>query len=149
MTDADRELPGAGECPVLVFDGDCGICTTLVGLAVRLLRPAARVAAAQRLDLAAYGLTAEQCDQALQFVAADGRVYSAQDAVAQLLRHSRRPWRPVGPVLALPGVNAVAGLAYRWGARNRYRLPGGTAACAVTDRGAGLTGPGGTRPGAT
>ena len=118
--------------PVLVFDGACGICTELVGLAGRVLRPAARLRAAQQLDLAAHGLTVEQCDQALQFVAADGRVYSAQDAVAQVLVHSGGAWRAAGLVLRLAGANPVASVVYRWVARNRSRLPGGSCSSSAT-----------------
>lgn len=115
----------------LIYDGDCGICTRLAGFAGRRLRPRAEVRASQELDLAAYGVTEAQCAEALQLVTAQGRVYSAQDAVARLLLISRPPWRPAGLVLLLPGVNALAGVAYRWIARNRYRLPGASDACAV------------------
>jgi len=34
-------------------------------------------------------------------------------------------------VLLLPGVNALAGVGYRWIARNRHGLPGGSDACAL------------------
>ena len=120
--------------PVLVFDGDCGICTTLAGVVERHLRPPAAVQAWQRLDLPALGLTPEACTEALQYVDADGRVHSAEMAVARLLRVSRPWFRPAGVVLALPGVRTLAGLAYRWVARNRSRLPGGTPACSVPPR---------------
>ena len=119
----------------LIYDGDCGICTRLAGFARRRLRPRADVRASQELDLAAYGVTAAQCAEALQLVTAEGRVYSAQDAVARLLLISRPVWRPAGLVLLLPGVNALAGVAYRWVARNRYRLPGASDACAVPPAG--------------
>jgi len=119
----------------LIYDGDCGICTRLAGFAGRRLRPRAEVRASQELDLAAYGVTAAQCAEALQLVTAEGRVYSAQDAVARLLLISRPVWRPAGLVLLLPGVNALAGVAYRWVARNRYRLPGASVACAVPPAG--------------
>lgn len=115
----------------LIYDGDCGICTRLAGFAGRRLRPRAEVRASQELDLAAYGVTEAQCAEALQLVTAQGRVYAAQDAVARLLLISRPAWRPAGLVLLLPGVNALAGVAYRWIARNRYRLPGASDACAV------------------
>ena len=56
---------------------------------------------------------------------------SAQDAVARVLL-AGRPWlRPVGAAMLAPGVNAVAGMAYRWVALNRHRLPGGTPACSL------------------
>jgi predicted DCC family thiol-disulfide oxidoreductase YuxK len=120
----------------LIYDGDCGICTTLAGFARRRLHPDADVAASQELDLAFYGVTEAQCAEALQFVTADGRVHAAQDAVAHLLLVSPPVWRPAGHVLRLPGVNALAGLVYRWVARNRYRLPGSSQACAVPPDGA-------------
>jgi predicted DCC family thiol-disulfide oxidoreductase YuxK len=117
--------------PVVIFDGDCAICTTLAGVITRRLRPPAAVEPWQRLDLAAYGLSAVQCSEALQYVDADGRVFAAELAVSKLLRASR-PWaRPAGIVIALPGVRQLSGVIYRWVARNRSRLPGGTAACAV------------------
>lgn len=121
---------------LLVFDGDCGICSRLAALTRRLVLPPGRghVEPYQRLDLARYGLTREACGEALQFVTPGGRVYAAQDAVARVLLAGRVGWRPFGRLLTLPGVNAVAGAGYRWVARNRYRLPGGTPACALPPR---------------
>jgi predicted DCC family thiol-disulfide oxidoreductase YuxK len=120
--------------PVVIFDGDCAICTTLAGVIETRLRPPGAVQPWQRLDLAAYGLTDLQCAEALQYVDADGRVYAAERAVARLLQASR-PWaRPAGYLIALPGVRSVAGVVYRWVARNRSRLPGGTPACSVPPR---------------
>lgn len=115
--------------PVLLYDGDCAVCTRLAGFVDRRLRPRATVAPYQEADLAPMGLTPQRCDQALQWVDATGRTSSAQNAVARLLLASR-PWaRPIGAVLLLPGANWLAGLAYRWVAANRSRLPGGTATC--------------------
>ena len=116
--------------PVLVFDGDCGICTRLAGF-VPALRADVDVAAWQTLDLPSLGLTPEACDRALQFVDAQRRISSAQDAVAALLRHSAFPLPVAGRLLQLPGLNVLAGFGYRWVARNRQRLPGGTPACAL------------------
>jgi predicted DCC family thiol-disulfide oxidoreductase YuxK len=120
--------------PVVIFDGDCAICTTLSGVIERRLRPPAAVQPWQRLDLAAYGLTEVDCIEALQYVDADGQVYAGELAVARLLRASRWWARPAGVVIGLPGVRSVAGVVYRWVARNRSRLPGGTPACAVPPR---------------
>lgn len=120
--------------PVLVYDGDCAICSTLSRVVTTRLRARPEdfdVTAYQHADLEALGLTAEQCDGALQWVASDGRVSSAHDAVAQTFRASRMPFRPLGAFVQLPGVHGLAGLAYRWVARNRHRLPGGTPACSL------------------
>jgi predicted DCC family thiol-disulfide oxidoreductase YuxK len=120
----------------MIYDGDCAICARLARFTARRLRPDAEIRASQTLDLEAYGVTAAECAEALQFVTADGRVYAAQDAVARMLLVSRPVWRPAGAVLRLPGVNALAGVVYRWVARNRYRLPGSSDACAVPQAGA-------------
>lgn len=131
MTTLARPAP-----PVLVYDGDCGICTKLSGVARRFVMPRrGTVVASYDLDLEHYGLTTEQCLEALQFVDERGRVHSAQDAVARLLLAGAPWWKPLGAVLLLPGVHALAGAGYRWVARNRYRLPGSTEACAMPPAG--------------
>lgn len=132
---ASPSPPSAGaRRPVLIYDGDCAICTRFSRLVTERLRRHERdftVAAWQHLDLAVYGLTPQQCDAAVQWVGADGTVSSAQDAVARTLLAARLPLRPLGLVMLLPGVNALAGLVYRWVAANRHRLPGGTPACSL------------------
>lgn len=119
---------------VLIYDGDCGVCTKLSRLVTKTVRANRGdfvVSAYQDADLGVLGLTAEQCDEALQWVASTGQVSSAQDAAARVLLAGRLPWRPVGALILVPGVNALAGLVYRWVARNRHRLPGGTPACSL------------------
>jgi predicted DCC family thiol-disulfide oxidoreductase YuxK len=122
-------VPAPGpERPVLVFDGDCAFCTTSARWASRWLRLDS-VEPWQRLDLAALGLDETTCQQALQWVAVDGSIQSAEWAVIAALRHAGGLWRVPAGVLAAPGVRVLAGVAYRWVARNRHRLPGGTPAC--------------------
>lgn len=119
---------------VLVYDGDCGMCTrsaSLVTSRIRLSPDDFEVVAYQDADLLALGLTVEQCDEALRWVGPDGRVSSAQDAVARTLLAGRPGVRPLGLLLLTPGVNSMAGVVYRWVARNRHRLPGGTPACSL------------------
>ncbi|MGE9807845.1 MULTISPECIES: thiol-disulfide oxidoreductase DCC family protein [unclassified Janibacter] len=120
--------------PTLIYDGDCGVCTKLSGVVSRHVRRRPDdyvIGAYQYLDLDALGVTAQQCDEALQWVAADGTVSAAQDAVARLLIAGRWWLRPAGWALLLPGVNQLAGAVYRWVAANRHRLPGGTPACSM------------------
>jgi predicted DCC family thiol-disulfide oxidoreductase YuxK len=120
--------------PVLVFDGDCAFCSTSATFVVRRLRRSPADYAVQpwqRLDVAAFGLTPADCTESLRWVDAGGRTHAAQDAVARMLLASRAWARPVGALLLVPGIRQVAGVAYRWVARNRHRLPGGTPACAI------------------
>lgn len=120
--------------PILVFDGDCGMCSTSARFVERRLRRTDTdfdVAASQHLDLASLGLTQEQCDEALQWVAADGRITSGHEAVGSLLRASRRWARPAGHLVQAPGASTLARVAYRWVADHRQMFPGGTPACAL------------------
>lgn len=119
--------PDAG-LPVLVFDGDCGFCTTSANAGKRWLG-LEHVEPWQFLDLDRLGLTEEACSQAVQWVAEDGSIAAAERAVIAALRSAGGLWRALGTCLNLPGVRQLAGVAYRLTAKYRYRLPGGTAAC--------------------
>jgi predicted DCC family thiol-disulfide oxidoreductase YuxK len=115
--------------PVLVYDGDCGFCTTCARFLERI-GPDAEIVAWQLTDLAGLGITEEQAADAVQWVAADGTIRSGHEAIAAVLRSADRFWGIVGRALVLPGVSWLAARAYRLAADNRYRLPGGTPACA-------------------
>jgi predicted DCC family thiol-disulfide oxidoreductase YuxK len=113
----------------LLFDGDCGFCTTVAGLAARIA-PDATVVPYQRADLAALGVRAADAAASLQWVATDRRVYAGAAAAARLLVGAGRVWKVLGRLLLLlPGVRTIAELLYRLVAANRHRLPGGTPAC--------------------
>ena len=51
--------------------------------------------------------------------------------VSALLVGAGRGWRVIGVLMRVPGLHWLSGVVYRCVARNRYRLPGGTAACAL------------------
>jgi predicted DCC family thiol-disulfide oxidoreductase YuxK len=112
----------------LLFDGDCGFCTTTARLAARIA-PAATVTPYQRADLAGLHVREDDAVAAVQWVAADGRTYAGAAAAARLLIAGGRHWAMLGGLLLLPVVRTVAELVYRVVAANRHRLPGGTPAC--------------------
>ncbi|NNE12332.1 MAG: DUF393 domain-containing protein [Ilumatobacter sp.] len=116
--------------PLLIFDGDCGFCTSSARFGQRMLG-LEHVEPWQFLDLDQLPVTEAQCDEAVQWVEADGTVASAQYAVIGCLRHAGGVWGVLGRIMALPGVHQFAGVIYRWTARNRGRLPGGTPACSL------------------
>lgn len=132
MSEAGAATADPGR-PLLVFDGDCGFCTTSARFGQRVLG-LEHVEPWQFLDLASLGVTEAECQEAVQFVAEDGSVTSAQYAVIAALRHAGGVWGILGRLMALPGVHRVAGVVYRWVARNRGRLPGGTPACQLPPR---------------
>lgn len=129
------ENPGGREVgrPLLVFDGDCGFCTSSARAGQRWLG-LEHVEAWQFLDLDALGLTTEECERAVQWVAADGSVEPAERAVIAALRHAGGVWRLLGHVMNLPGIRHVAAVGYRLVAKYRHRLPGGTPACKLPQR---------------
>jgi len=127
--------------PTFVYDGDCAFCTSCARFIDRRIPTSAQVLPWQFADVEALGLTTEQCAAAVQWVAPDGSTAAGPDAIAKLLQDSVWLWRPIGRALAWRPVRALAWPAYRWVARNRHRMPGGTAACALpvrdrTERGA-------------
>lgn len=127
--------------PVLVYDGDCGICTRCVSFVEdHLCGDKIDIVAWQHADLAALKLSQAECEEAVQWVSTQGQVRSAHLAVADLLRYSGGLWRILGLLITLPVIRSIAAVLYRWIAAHRDRLPGGTPACAM---------PAHLRPGAT
>jgi predicted DCC family thiol-disulfide oxidoreductase YuxK len=120
--------------PVLLFDGDCSFCTSCANWARRHIRHLDNTVPYQFADLPPLGVTAEQCEQALQWVGADHTVLSAHLAVAQTLIDAGKGWAVIGRTMRLPGLRQLSGAVYRWVARNRSRLPGGTPACSIENR---------------
>jgi predicted DCC family thiol-disulfide oxidoreductase YuxK len=114
----------------LVYDGDCGFCTSSVRVLRRLRLRADEVVAYQHADLAALGLTEEQCRSEVQWVDG-GRRAGGHEAFARLLLASALPWRPLGALLLVPPVSWLARRLYTWIADHRGSLPGGTPACAL------------------
>lgn len=117
--------------PTFVFDGDCAFCSACARFVERRIPTPAKVVPYQFADLPALGLAVAQCEQAVQWVGADGDTAAGPDAIARLLGSSTGVWRTVGALLRPAPVRALAWPAYRWVARNRDKMPGGTAACAV------------------
>jgi predicted DCC family thiol-disulfide oxidoreductase YuxK len=58
-------------------------------------------------------------------------VHGGAAAIGRFLVAAGGAWRPLGRLILLPGIRAVAGVVYRLVAANRHRLPGGTPACRV------------------
>ncbi len=121
----------ATESPaLLIFDGDCAFCTRCVRFIERRIRRHPSIQSWQRSDLSELGLTQEQCETAVQFIEG-GRLTSAHIAVAHILIYGKKGWAILGYLMLLPGIKQIAGVAYRWVAKNRDRMPGGTAECAL------------------
>jgi predicted DCC family thiol-disulfide oxidoreductase YuxK len=115
--------------PMLLFDGDCGFCTTTARWGERRWPDAAQVVPWQHTDIEALGLTPEQCNRELQWVGADGRHASGAAAVGRWLHAAGGVWKLLGWLAYTPPTSWIASGIYRLVAANRSRLPGGTPAC--------------------
>jgi predicted DCC family thiol-disulfide oxidoreductase YuxK len=117
---------------VLVFDGDCGFCTSsATWIADKWKSPATATAIAwQRLGdggLEELGLTLDEVAGAAWWVNDDQRS-GGHLAVAHALAAACGGWGLLGRVLLVAPVRPFAAVGYRLVARYRYRLPGGTPA---------------------
>jgi len=115
---------------LLIFDGDCGFCTSTARKFGDFAGPAADVEAWQFLDLDEHGVTQAQVSEAVYWVQ-DGVAHRGADGFAKALQVCKQPAAFVGKVMALPPIIWVARAVYPLIAKYRYRLPGGTAACKI------------------
>ncbi len=121
----------ASQRSTLVFDGDCGFCTTAVDWLEAHLPVSPPSTPFQWADLEALGLTREEASERVWLVTPRHQ-YGGHLALSALLR--TQPgfgWRFAGNLIATPPFSLVAAVGYSLIARNRHRLPGGTPACAM------------------
>jgi predicted DCC family thiol-disulfide oxidoreductase YuxK len=80
--------------------------------------------------MGALGLTDEDGMIQVWFVDENGRLTGGVEAVNEVMK---QVWwlRPFAYLYRIPGIKQLQDHAYRWVANNRYRLPGGTVACAI------------------
>ncbi|HUR51979.1 MAG TPA: DUF393 domain-containing protein [Mycobacteriales bacterium] len=114
----------------LVYDGDCGFCTSSVQWLTRRHITVDAVVPWQHTDVTQYGLTEQQCEDAVQLVLPEG-TWSGHAAIGKLFLRSPSWRKLVGMLLLTPPTSWVARGVYRWVAANRHRMPGGTPACAL------------------
>jgi predicted DCC family thiol-disulfide oxidoreductase YuxK len=120
-----------GPRPTFLYDGDCAFCTSCARFIERWIHTRAAVLPWQFAGLEALGVTRQQAEEAVQWIDPGGSVASGSDAVAKLLADAGSYWQVAGFLLAHRPVRWMAGPVYRLVARNRGKLPGGTAACAL------------------
>jgi len=119
---------------VLIYDGDCGVCTEVANWARGHLRPGVTVIASQQIpdaELHRLGLCRQDVDTAAYWVDGSGRTWRGNLAAARLLQAVGGAWGLVGHAMALPPLSWVGRVVYPVAARYRHRLPGATDACAV------------------
>jgi predicted DCC family thiol-disulfide oxidoreductase YuxK len=99
--------------PVVVYDGDCGICEASAGWIITHVPSAGVVSHHQ------YGLTHIG---SVWFVTDNGRLEGAIAVSAILKSATSGVYRAVGVVIGLPGVRSIAQVVYSLVARNRRHI---------------------------
>ena len=106
---------------VLIFDGECGFCRRRANW----LRDHAvcdlQIIAWQEADLASLTLTAEQCQQRVQWIDGSHQA-SGGAAIARCLQGCRQPWKTMGSIMRWPVMRNLTELGYRVVAANRGRI---------------------------
>lgn len=114
---------------VLIFDGDCGFCTSTANYIVAHSTAPIDAVAWQLTDVSEFGLTEAETAKRVWFVTR-GEAFGGHLAIAQILWLQRRWWwKSLGWLMTVPPFCWIASLGYALVARFRHRLPGGTPAC--------------------
>jgi predicted DCC family thiol-disulfide oxidoreductase YuxK len=114
---------------VLIFDGDCGFCTSTSNFIKAKSSTPIEIHPWQFIDVGEYGLTQAQVAAKVYFVA-KGVAYSGHEAFAQILIAQRNVMmRAIGHTLMAPPISWLARPGYWLVAKFRHKLPGGTPAC--------------------
>ena len=114
---------------VLIFDGDCGFCTTVSNYITKDTKRNVVAEAWQLVDVTKYGLTKEQT-AARVYLVSEGKIYPANRAVAKLLANKKNAFLALlGYILMVPPISWLAIPGYYLVAKYRHKLPGGTPAC--------------------
>lgn len=116
----------------LVFDGDCGFCTTSAKWIERRLGDDVDVEMWQALDLESLGLTVDDVTTAAYFVDPDGTLHRGHAGIGRSFERMALPYRLLGLAMQRPPVSWVAAPVYRLVAKYRYKLPGSTDACRIS-----------------
>ena len=116
---------------LLIFDGDCGFCTTSAGWIEHRLPDDVRVAPWQILELAEYGLTEADVTTAAYWVDSDGITHRGHLGIGRSLIAAGGVWAVPGHLIVRPPVSWIAKPVYAWVAKNRHRMPGASEACRV------------------
>lgn len=120
----------AASLPLALYDDDCGFCVKSLTW-VRRLPVRVEFRAVQAEPVERYGITMDQALESMACVLPGGRVVFGHLAWSEILKTAPAPLAWVGRLMQWPVLSPLCARVYAWVATNRYRLPGGSAACAL------------------
>lgn len=132
--DLPAPLNGAITADLIVFDGECVLCSGFFRFMLRHDRKGRFRYALAQSDLGArlyqtLGLPTDDFETNLVII--DGQIYQKLDAFAHAMRAIGWPWRLLSCLRFLPAL--IKDPAYNAIARNRYSLFGRSQACMIPD----------------
>ncbi len=120
--------------PVLIFDGDCGFCTTTANLIREKSSTPIEIHPWQFIDVTKYGLTQAQTMDKV-FVVEGVKPFGGHRAFAKILLLQKNPLLTLaGALIMYTPIAWLARPGYRLVAKYRHKLPGGTPACKIEPR---------------
>jgi predicted DCC family thiol-disulfide oxidoreductase YuxK len=123
------------DTPVILFDGECSLCTAQAGRLEVLARQRVRAMPLQNMPLqnlatADPRLTRAELMREIKLLMPDGRVFGGAEAIAQLAIQGRPVMGKAFQLYYLPGIRWLADRVYASVARHRTRLSRGRAVAA-------------------
>jgi len=122
---------------VLIYDGDCKFCQLSLEFGIRHLSTFPKYVAFQKIDPIKFGLTIEQVKTQIWLVAQGPDQTKPQGghlAAGEILLMQKNPfYKVMGWLIKTPPTSFLADVIYRWVAKNRHRLPGGSRQCKLED----------------
>ena len=112
---------------ILIYDGECGFCTSSAKWARNRLPATHGIAPSQDLtdaELAGMGLTRADVDRAAWWYVPGERPAEGAEAISKTLIAIGGRTALVGRLMGLPGIRALGGAVYRWIASHRSLVGG-------------------------
>jgi len=123
--------------PVLIYDGDCKFCQLSLEFGIRHMKVFPSYVAFQKIEPSSFGLTEKQVRSEIWLVDKrpnkNLRLGGHLAAAAILEMQTNLFYRVAGFLMKTPPTSWLAKVGYRWIARNRHRLPGGSKVCRIED----------------
>lgn len=121
---------GDRELAVLVYDGNCAFCNRSLQFGLKNLAWFPAYKAYQKLPNGAFNLNHADFESSIWLIGPSAK-FAGHRAAAWILLQQKNPLhRLLGALIELAG--PVSKFTYAWVAKNRHRLPGGTAACELS-----------------
>lgn len=115
---------------LLIYDGDCGFCTSTAAWMQARFVDGIRVESWQSVEMADFGLTDQNGQESSWWIDDEGSAVGGAQGIGWALRSTKPAWAQLaGRFITFAPVRPVSKLAYKVIVRYRHKLPGSTDAC--------------------